>query len=147
MSELPRKPKTVLLVDDEPYHLEWVVEFLKATGYQVEFATKVEVALEHLQKHRFRTVIVDLTIPKGGAELPRAATDPVYKKYPGLTVAEYARQRGHLGRQVILYSVHDDDAVRAEAARLGATYLMKGRPRQFKLELEDVLSFDPLAQR
>ena len=86
-------------------------------------------------------------LPKGGAELPRAATDPVYEKYPGLTVADYARQRGHLGRQVIVYSVHDDDAVRAEVVRLGSTYLMKGRPRQFKRELEDVLSYDPLAQR
>lgn len=145
MSELPRKLTTVLLVDDEPHNLQWVVEFLERSGYFVEVATRVDAALDALQKHRYRMVVADLSIPTGDAELPRTVTKPVYAIYPGLTVAEYARTHGHLDRQVIVYSVHDDDAVRREAKRIRCTYLMKGRPRQFKEELSEVLSYDPLS--
>jgi len=46
----------------------------------------------------------------------------------------------------IVYSVHDDDAVKRETKRIRCTYLMKGRPRQFKEELKQVLSYDPLSE-
>jgi hypothetical protein len=71
--------------------------------------------------------------------------DPLFQRYPGLLVADYARNHNHTGRQVVVYSVHDDPHVRELTDKLGVTYLLKGRPRILKGELKTVLSFDPLA--
>jgi DNA-binding response OmpR family regulator len=146
MSELPRKDGTILLADDEPYHLEWIEDFLGRKGYHVDVATSVDDALSRLQKARYRSVVADLSIPFRNPYPVLSRPEPIHERYPGLIIAEYARNRGHLGRQVIVYSVHDDPAVQAYSRRLGATYLLKGRPRRFKDELEDVLSYDPLAK-
>ena len=147
VTELPRLARTILLADDEPYNLEWLVEFLSSQGYQVRTAVTVDAALKDLQKNRFRAVIADLSIPPGGARLPRSTTEPLYGRYPGMTIAEYARSRGHLDRQVIVYSVHDDQEAREEAARIRCTYVNKGRPREMKRELLSVLDYDPLAHQ
>jgi hypothetical protein len=44
---------------------------------------------------------------------------------------------------VIIYCVHRDPAVTDEAKRLGCTYIIKGRPKEIKRELDDVVSYDP----
>ena len=43
----------------------------------------------------------------------------------------------------MIYSVHREEAVEVEATKLGCTYIRKGRPREMKEELLDVLSYDP----
>ena len=145
MTELPRKADTILLADDEPYNLQWIQEYLATKTFQVTVVTNVDLAVAALQASRFRAVIADLSIPFRNPYQVLGHAEPLHTKYPGLVIAEYARTRGHLDRQVIVYSVHDDDLVRAYSARIGATYLLKGRPRQFKDELDSVLSYDPLS--
>jgi hypothetical protein len=61
-------------------------------------------------------------------------------------MCELHPNHNHTGRQVVVYSVHDDVQVRDFSVRLGVTYLLKGRPRILKEEINDVLSFDPLAK-
>jgi CheY-like chemotaxis protein len=146
MTTLPRKADTILVADDEPYNLQWVVEFLEDKDYKVSVVDNVDFAIRQLQEIQFRAVIADLSIPLLIPDSLLEGKDPLFQRYPGLLIAEYARNHGHLGRQVIVYSVHDDPMVHTVAKRIGCTYLMKGRPRQFKEELEDVLSYDPLAQ-
>jgi hypothetical protein len=97
-----------------------------------------------VEKEIYRALIIDLNIP---------VTDPyqkailerggVYAKYPGLFVAEKARNRGYRDRQVVIYSVHKDASVAEEAAKLGCTYILKGRPKEIKTEMEAVISYDP----
>jgi hypothetical protein len=57
--------------------------------------------------------------------------------------AREARNRGYRDRQVVIYSVHRDAAVAEEAARLGCTYILKGRPKEIINELKEVVSYDP----
>lgn len=144
MSPLPRHTDTILLADDEPYNLGWLVEFLQSRSFKVAQVRTVDEAVDALRQARYRAVIADLSIPVHDASLVSAPS--LQSKYPGLVIANIARTSGHLNRQVVIYSVHDDDAVRSEATRLGCTYLRKGRPREFKEELVDILSYDPLNQ-
>jgi hypothetical protein len=43
----------------------------------------------------------------------------------------------------VIYSVHKDAAVADEAAKLGCTYILKGRPKEIKAEIEEIVSYDP----
>lgn len=146
MSELPRKEKTILVADDEPYNLQWILDFLESLGYTTVVAENVDSAIRHLEEFRFRAVIADLSIPLSPPQSLLAGKDSIFEKYPGLLVADFARNHSHTGKQVIVYSVHDDTQVRELASRLGVTYLLKGRPRLLKDEIKDILSFDPFAR-
>lgn len=140
---LPRRSKAVLLVDDEPYHLQWAMDYLESQTYEVEVAESAEAGVEKLTQWRYRMVIVDLSIPGLRLDPGLVGDETLLKRYPGLIVATYARNHGHTGRQVIVYSVHDDPEVQSYCKRIMTTYLLKGRPRQFKLELDSVLEYDP----
>ena len=146
MKELPRKEDTILIADDEPYNLEFVVDFLEILKYKTFVAENVDKAVLRLQECRFRAIIADLSIPLLSQQSLLTGRDLLFQKYPGLVVADYARNHGHTGRQVVVYSVHDDLQVRELAVKLGFTYLLKGRPRIFKEEIKEVLSYDPLAK-
>jgi len=146
MSEPHRKEDTILIADDEPYNLQFILDFLELLEYKTVVADNVDNAIRRLQEFRFRAVVADLSIPLLPPQSLLTGRDPLFQKYPGLLVADYARNHNHTGRQVIVYSVHDDAQVRELAGRLGVTYLLKGRPRLLKEEIKDVLSFDPLAK-
>ena len=97
-----------------------------------------------IRSKTYRCLIVDLNVPV----LPPMDKDAeykghIYRRYPGLFVAALARDFGYRGRQVLIYSVHKDQEVEVEATRLQCTYIRKGRPRDMKAELEDLLSYDP----
>lgn len=142
-----RKADTILIADDEPYNLQWVVEFLESLGYKTKIAESVDDAIREIKQTTYRAVIADLSIPLLPPQSLLEGADPLYKRYPGLLVAASARSYGHTDRQVIVYSVHNDPMVKFEADRLRVTYLLKGRPRTMKEELRDVLSYDPLAMK
>ncbi|HLN29774.1 MAG TPA: hypothetical protein VK395_18655 [Gemmataceae bacterium] len=146
MNELPRKEDTILLADDEPYHLQFFLDYLESLKYKTVVADNVDNAILRLQECRFRAVIADLSIPLLPPQSLLTGRGTLFQKYPGLLVADYARNHNHTGRQVVVYSVHDDPQVRELAAKLGVTYLLKGRPRILKEEIKDILSFDPLAK-
>jgi len=146
MKEVPRKEDTILLADDEPYHLQFFVDFLESLKYKTVVADNVDNSILRLQESRFRAVIADLSIPLLSPQPLLRGRDALFQQYPGLLVADYARNHNHTGRQVVVYSVHDDPMVRALATKLGFTCLLKGRPRILKEEIKSVLSFDPLAR-
>lgn len=120
----------VLLVDDEPEYLSWVVEFLASLGLKVEFAETLPLALEAIDKRTYRLILLDMNIPAGGAA--SLAKSPISTKYPGIVAAIKARSRGYGAHQVIAYTVHDDDAADAELAKLSCRYVLKGRPAALK---------------
>lgn len=135
---------TLVLVDDEMHHLTWLVDYFYSKGLKVLPVDNVNDAIEHIKSEIYRALIIDLNIPLH-SPLDKAAEDlgSVYVRYPGLFVARQARNLGYRDRQVIIYSVHRDAEVVSEARILGCTYILKGRPREIKEELESVLAFDP----
>lgn len=138
----------VLIMDDEPHLLNWLSEYFDKKGFGCVFATNVAEAIEQLDTQSFRMLVLDLNVPAPG-EYSKILNDrgTLFQKYRGLYVAEYARTKGYRDRQVVVYSVHDVDEVRLHAGRMRVTYVTKGRPRAFKLEIDDVLSYDPSAKK
>jgi CheY-like chemotaxis protein len=138
---------TIIIVDDELQNALWMVDYFDAKGFNSLLAGNVNEAIELIDSEIYRALILDLNIPM----LPPYDVDiiklgEVYAKYPGLFVARHARNRGYRNRQVVLYSVHKDPLVSAEAKKLDCTYILKGRPREVKAELDSVLSFDPTTE-
>src|SRR4051794_35210555 len=100
--------------------------------------------MDVIEREIYRVLIIDLNIPV----LPpfqKAVADRggAYARFPGLFIAERARNRGYRDRQVVLYSVHRDEEVLEEAKKLGATYILKGRPKMIKDELDLIVTYDP----
>ena len=92
----------------------------------------------------YRCAIIDLNVPLEEPLVDRCRDlGEVYGRYPGLFVAREARNFGYRDRQIILYSVHRDPQVSEEAQKLSCTYILKGRPKVMKEELESVLAYDP----
>jgi CheY-like chemotaxis protein len=138
-----------LIVDDEPFYLDWLVDFIHGLKiidktFQTETVGTVRDALKALAANRYRAIIVDLNIP-AEAEFAEdlKIRGALYQQFPGLCVAQVARDNNHTGRQVMVYSVHDNAEVGKELQRLQCTYLLKGRPRMFKFELRQVLAHEP----
>jgi CheY-like chemotaxis protein len=143
MSQIPLRSDTILLADDEPYNLQWIIDWIESLNYRSIVAESVDAAIDQLHAARFRTVIADLSIPLVAPQEFVEGKDPLYKTYPGLVVADYARNHDHTARQIVVYSVHDDPQIRHLSESLGFTYLLKGRPRILKKELEAILQYDP----
>ncbi len=136
--------KTVVLIDDELHNMSWMVDYLSSCGLGTLTASNANDAVAILEREIYRAIIVDLNIPIMDPLTSTAlAKGDVYGRFPGLYVAFHARNKGYRNRQVVIYSVHRDAAVSEEAARLGCTYIIKGRPKEIKLELDAVVSFDP----
>lgn len=136
--------ETILLIDDEPHCLTWLIEYFESQAYTVRIARDLSMALTYLAQKRYRLVVCDLGIPVHShikAELD--ASGPEYIHYPGLLAAHQARNIGHRARQVVVYSVHDSPAVREIASKIRVTYITKGRPKIFKAEIDDILQYDP----
>ena len=139
---------TVIILDDEIYNLTWMIEFFESQKLKVKVFDNVNLIVDSIREEIYRCLVVDLNVPV----LPPLDKDveergDVFRRYPGLFVAALARNEGYRGRQVVIYSVHKDEQVEVEAIKLGCTYIRKGRPREMKAELLDVLSFDPTRGR
>ncbi len=135
---------TVVILDDEIYNMEWMIDWLYSKGLSVLPVADANEALQVLREEVYRAAIIDLNVPLL-PPLDEAALvlGPVYVKFPGLFVAREARNKGYRGRQVVIYSVHKDADVVEEVRKLGCTYILKGRPKEIKAELQAVLDFDP----
>lgn len=136
--------KTILVMDDEIFSIQWLIDFLLHKGFDVIPLSNADSAVVEISKEIYRALILDLNVPMGDIITNESLkSKPVYQKYPGLYVAWHARNSGYRNRQVIIYSVHRDPEVAREADILGCTYILKGRPIELKEEINHVLSFDP----
>lgn len=137
-------PDTIVMLDDELYNLTWMMDFLFSKGFNILPAANANEAIELTDQEIYRAIIIDLNVPiLPPLDSTASEYGETYLKYPGLFVARHARNRGYRDRQVIIYSVHRDQAVMVEANKLGCTYILKGRPKEIKEELIGVLEFDP----
>lgn len=138
------KQKTILLMDDEIFNIQWLIDFLEAKDFEIISMSDADGAIKEVSKEIYRALVLDLNVPISSPPQAGPGTKKaVYQKYPGLHVAWYARNMGYRDRQVIIYTVHRDPEVEQEAQNLGCTYILKGRPTELKEEIMHVLSYDP----
>lgn len=137
-------PDTIVILDDELFNITWMMDYLYSKGFQVIPAGTANEAMDIIDREIYRAAVIDLNVPiLPPIDAAAENLGSVYITYPGLFVARAARNRGYRDRQVIIYSVHRDQAVAEEATKLGCTYILKGRPKEIKAELDAVVSFDP----
>lgn len=137
------KGKTVLLIDDEPHALAWLVEYLEAQGHSVVVVSGFSEGLKVIgaKPLAYDFLSIDLTMPVLAGEQSLFTGQPaLYSQFPGLYLARAARNAGYGSSRVIVYSVHDRDEIDTEARRIGVDYAVKGRPRDFKDILKRSLS-------
>lgn len=82
---------TILVVDDDPKNLKIIGAYLKAAGYDVEFAHDGEEALEKIRDFPPDLVILDVFMPAmSGLELSDALkSDPRTVGIPILAMSSY----------------------------------------------------------
>lgn len=142
MTNRPYKENTVLLVDDEPEYLGWLCDYLVAKGLDVDMAESVAEALQCADAYSYRLYLVDLNIP-AGSWAPSSVLPEIYFQYKGLNVIRYVRNQGNAGRRVVAYSAHENDEIHAAIKNLYCQYVVKGRAKDIKREIESVLQHDP----
>jgi CheY-like chemotaxis protein len=83
--------EVVLVVDDDPKNAKIVGAYLKAGGYQVEFAGDGEDALERLRSFPPDLILLDVFMPAmSGLELSEALkSDPRTRGIPILAMSSY----------------------------------------------------------
>jgi len=131
---------TILVVDDEPEHIEWLIDYIEARGLKTIVVNNVSQAIAAASSSQFRGYIVDLNIPMGDWVPTFAIPNDTYEKYRGLLVIKYVRTQGNKGRNVIAYSAHINDLINAEIKVLYSEYIAKGRAKEFKIGVEEMLT-------
>ena len=132
--------KYILLLDDELSGMTWMLDYLYHHNFDVDTASNANDAFELASNQKYDAAIIDLNVPlMPPLDAVAQNLDPVYLKFPGLLVAREARNKGHKGRQIIIYTVHREAEIREIADKLGCTYIIKGRPIEIKEELERIL--------
>jgi len=142
MKNRPYKEKTILVVDDEPEYLEWLYDYLATKGFGVDKAESVAEAIQLADAADYRLYLVDLNIPAGSWGLPSDIPN-VYMQYKGFNVIRYVRNQSQAGRRVVAYSAHENDEIHAAIKNLYCQYVVKGRAKDIKMEIESVLQHDP----
>jgi CheY-like chemotaxis protein len=135
--------KAILIADDEPEHIEFLIDYLIAGGFSVTISKNAEEAINACEKTRHRAYIIDLNIPLGGFN-PAPDPSPAYKKYPGLHIIRTVRTQGNAGARVVAYSAHYNDEISGEIARLYCKYIIKGRAKELKETIAEIMASDPL---
>lgn len=136
----------VLLADDEPEHLEWLVDYLQTKGCRTTIVTNVRDAINAAQQQTYRTYIIDLNIPLGEWKPSFQQSGAAYEDYHGLYIIKLVRSQGIEGRRVIAYSAHHNEVIVSAMTRLYCRYLVKGRPRELKVEIDALLKQEPRAK-
>lgn len=140
---VPKKyeENSVLIADDERKHIGFLIDFLRARNINVDYARNVGDALALCQEKKYKCYFIDLNIPLGD-HVPIIEMSDIYNAYKGLYIIKMVRSQGVPGRNVIAYSAHYNDDIRSEIDLLYCKYLIKGRVREIKDELNSVLFSD-----
>ena len=102
------EPHRVLIVDDEPALLDALRTALRRSGCDVTACRTFEDAREQLLTDDFDVLVTDVRL---GA-------------FNGIQLAVIARDKSRT-MKIIVFSGYDDPVLKAEAARLGGTYMLK----------------------
>src|SRR5690625_7747098 len=102
----------VLIMDDEPHLLDWLVEYLESKKYDVHQVTNVQDAISKLDVNKYRMVVLGLNVPASPEYLEKLKSKgELYVEYRVLYVAEVASTKWHSRREVMVYSIHESDCI------------------------------------
>lgn len=144
---IPKKydDKKVLVADDEREHVQFLIDYLEAKGFEVTFAESAAEALAAAEKLKFRAYFIDLNIPFGDNAGIQEKINETYDHYVGLYIIRAIRTQGNSGARVLAYSAHYNEQITSEINKLYCRYVVKGRARELKDAFDEVLKTDPLA--
>lgn len=120
---MPDAP-VVLVVDDDPYILEFVELVLSDEGYQVETALNGQRALDLVQRSSVDLILLDMRMPvMDGWEFAAAlAGEPIRVPVIVMTAAADAeRRRAEIGAQACLAKPFELDDLIATVQRFAPT--------------------------
>ena len=115
--EQPSKARKILLIEDDAELLVALVRAFREAGLEVLACGTFEEGREALRNQSFDVLVTDIRL---GA-------------FNGIQLAVVARDL-HPSIRIIVYSGFDDPVLRAEAERIGATYMVKPVPVSALLE-------------
>ena len=115
--EQPSRARKILLIEDDAELLVALVRAFREAGLEVFACGTFEEGREALRNQSFDVLVTDIRL---GA-------------FNGIQLAVVARDL-HPSIRIIVYSGFDDPVLRAEAERIGATYLVKPVPVNVLLE-------------
>lgn len=140
--ELPQKllDDTILIVDDEPEHIQWLFDYIEAKGMKIHVMNNVEDAINAANRAQYRAYVIDLNIPMGNWTPTFLVPNDVYDKYKGFYVIKYVRTQGNLGKNVSAYSAHYNEQIIAETKTLYCEYTSKDRVQDFKKEIANIIA-------
>ena len=61
---IPENRHKVLIVDDVSQNIQLVANYLKQSGYDINFATSGKSALKHIQREKFDLILLDIMMPE-----------------------------------------------------------------------------------
>lgn len=137
--------KQVLIADDEREHIEFLLDYFKAKGFRIKFAESAKEAFAAAELTRYRAYFIDLNIPFGDPAID-PKSNPTFTEYPGLKIIQAIRTQGNAGARVVAYSAHYNEQINSEIERLYCRYIVKGRAKELKDSIDEILSNDPLQQ-
>ena len=115
--EQPSRARKILLIEDDAELLVALVRAFREAGLEVLACGTLEECREALRNQSFDVLVTDIRL---GA-------------FNGIQLAVVARDL-HPSIRIIVYSGFDDPVLRAEAERIGATYMVKPVPVSALLE-------------
>lgn len=135
--------KRFLIADDEREHIQFLLDYLTAKDFQITFVENAKEALAASELTRYRAYFIDLNIPFGDP-----AIDPnvnaTFTEYPGLHIIRAIRSQGNAGARVVAYSAHYNEQINSEIEKLYCKYIIKGRAKDLKDAIDEILKADPL---
>ena len=124
----------VLIIDDEPEFLQWVIDFFDSRIFGIDIATNLESGIAKALEKKYVFILVDMNIPAKDESM-ESESNPIIKKYPGLKAIIKLRNSGYMNYQMTAYTVHDDEGLEGELDKLSCKYVLKGRPSVLKYYL------------
>lgn len=135
--------KKVFILDDEPMFLDWVDDYVTSLGCSVDFIVTLKEAYDKIEAatlDEYAVLIIDLNVPASAdIESILQQKETVFQEFRGLFIAQRARSKGISGSKIIVYSVHDKPEVEAICKRLNIHYMPKGRAKNLKEKLANIL--------
>jgi CheY-like chemotaxis protein len=83
---------TVLVVEDDPFNMELVVEILTSQGFTVEEAVDGREAIEKTEQKVYNLILMDIGLPevRGVKAAKIIKNNPQYKNVPIIALTAYA---------------------------------------------------------
>jgi DNA-binding response OmpR family regulator len=119
------KPKTILIIDDDPQFVAALSTFLTGHGYRTLIAYDATVGIKHARKEAIDLITLDLGLPAGG----------------GLFVLKNLRKMETCANlPVIISTANVSEGIEAEVIGLGASDFI-AKPYDLEVLLEKIKAF------